>query len=284
MPMPGGLELESAWEQYLLEFSESPPVENAIKVWKGVNWNIDQVQAYHPVEATTPATTAGFYRAVCTQGELVPDRLDRRSPILYFLLDADCKSTTPTEDEGWLSLGTAQHNDSAPQVQEILHQFPGWFVESVQAFVPLNTPAIAGYERVLLCYCQRDPTHRRSSWQVQPLVPHPYQMPQRPKPGQVIFAVQLDRVENLPIASVLHLLEGLGYQPQLRYRQQERGEKRVELYALLKYEQHDPLFMPVTAEIEDHLMLLWAQIVPSDALWLQKGRPRRRFLPSAAQR
>jgi hypothetical protein len=282
--MPNGLKPESAWEQYLLEFSESPPVENAIKVWGGVNWNIDQVYAYQPVEETTPATTACFYIAVCTQGELVPDRLDRRSPILYFLLDADCKSTTPKENEGWLSLGTAQHNESAPQIHEILPQFPGWFVKSVQAFVPLNTPAIAEYERVLICHCRRDLAFRRSSWQVQPLVPHPYQMPQRPKPGQVIFAVQLDRVENLPIASVLHLLEGLGYQPQLRYRQRERGEKRVELYALIKYEQHDPLFLPITAEMEDHLMLLWGQIVPSDALSLQKGRPRRRFLPSASQR
>ena len=101
--------------------------------------------------------------AICTQDELVPDRLDRGSPILYFLLDADCKSTTPTEEEGWLSLGTAQHNDSAPQVHEILHQFPGWFVESVQVFVPLNAATVAEYERVLLCHCQRDLTHRRSS-------------------------------------------------------------------------------------------------------------------------
>ena len=44
-------------------------------------------------------------------------------------------------------------------------------------------------------------------------------LPVIPKPGEVFLAINLSAVENMTVPEILKLLEGIGYTPQLRYRQ-----------------------------------------------------------------
>ncbi|MBW4622051.1 MAG: hypothetical protein KME17_22190 [Cyanosarcina radialis HA8281-LM2] len=64
-----------------------------------------------------------------------------------------------------------------------------------------------------------------------------YQLQLKPNPGQWLLYVDLEEIKSKSVIQVLTLLEQMGYDPQLRYLETDRG---VKLYALLKEEQHEP--------------------------------------------
>ena len=50
------------------------------------------------------------------------------------------------------------------------------------------------------------------------------ELPIIPKVGEVFLAVELTAVQNMTVAETLKLLEGMGYNPTLRYRQFSDGK------------------------------------------------------------
>lgn len=95
------------------------------------------------------------------------------------------------------------------------------------------------------------------------------ELPVIPKSGEVFLAVNLSAVENYTVAETLKLLEDMGYNPQLRYRQSKEGN--ISLYALLKHEQVDPEMLANTDYLGDELDALAEVIQPADALTSPRG-------------
>jgi hypothetical protein len=76
-----------------------------------------------------------------------------------------------------------------------------------------------------------------------------YQLQMRPSVGQFLVYIDLSMIQSRTKADTLALLVQLGYEPQLRYLETQTGE--IQLYALLRDEQHDPSF-PIA---DDYLLI-----------------------------
>lgn len=94
-------------------------------------------------------------------------------------------------------------------------------------------------------------------------------LPVIPKPGEVFLAVNLSAVENMTVPETLKLLEGIGYTPQLRYRQSKDGN--ISLYALLKHEQMNPEMLANSDYLGEELDALAEMIHPADAIISPRG-------------
>lgn len=95
------------------------------------------------------------------------------------------------------------------------------------------------------------------------------ELPVIPKPGEVFLAVNLSAVKNRTVSETLKLLEEMGYNPQLRYRQSKGGD--VSLYALLKHEQVEPQMLVESDYLGDELDALAEVIEPADAITSPRG-------------
>lgn len=95
------------------------------------------------------------------------------------------------------------------------------------------------------------------------------ELPVIPKPGEVFLAINLSAVENMTVAETLNLLEQMGYNPQLRYRQAKDGN--VSLYALLKHEHVEPEMLINLDYLGDELDALAEVIQPADAITSPRG-------------
>lgn len=93
----------------------------------------------------------------------------------------------------------------------------------------------------------------------------------QPRPGQWLLYIDLFEIKSRSVTDTLTLLEQMGYMPQLRYLETERG---LNLYALLKDEQHDPT-QPINDEYGfDELMALYNALQPEDmAIRSSRGLP-----------
>jgi hypothetical protein len=92
-------------------------------------------------------------------------------------------------------------------------------------------------------------------------LPNSYEVPFRPKPGQVLLFVDIDRTED-PL-NALKVLEAMGYKPDLRFCSYPSG--RRSLCALLRFEQHNPFdAVPENYRSEAELEALWAEFPPPE--------------------
>jgi hypothetical protein len=104
-----------------------------------------------------------------------------------------------------------------------------------------------------------------------------YELSLPPKPGEVLLFVELSRVENMTIAECLTMLELMGYQPELRYRQWNDADsiQHVGLFALLKREICDPQMLVNS----DYMIEEWSELAqlikPSTAVCCPRGLPKR---------
>lgn len=88
------------------------------------------------------------------------------------------------------------------------------------------------------------------------------------KPGQIILGVDLSETERASLT--LSLLTQLGYEPQIRYLELNRG---LHVFAILKDEQYDPNVMLDDEYLISEWENLSAQITPSTAVRLWRGYP-----------
>lgn len=95
------------------------------------------------------------------------------------------------------------------------------------------------------------------------------ELPVIPKLGEVFLAVELTAVENMTVAQTLKLLEGMGYNPTLRYRQILDG--RISVYALLRYENVNPEILQNSDYLGEELDALAEVIQPADAITSPRG-------------
>jgi hypothetical protein len=95
------------------------------------------------------------------------------------------------------------------------------------------------------------------------------ELPVIPRVGEVFLAINLSAVEKPTVAETLQILEKMGYNPQLRYRQARDGS--ISLYALLKQEQVDAEMLTHTDYLGDELDALAAVIQPADAITSPRG-------------
>jgi len=90
------------------------------------------------------------------------------------------------------------------------------------------------------------------------------ELPVIPRPGEVILAIELNTVQNMTVAQTLKLLEGMGYQPTLRYQQSQDGS--ISVYAVLKHENIDPLILQNSDYLGEELDRLAELIQSNDAI------------------
>lgn len=95
------------------------------------------------------------------------------------------------------------------------------------------------------------------------------ELPVIPKLGEVFLAVELTAVQNMTVAQTLKLLEDMGYNPSLRYRQFSDG--RVCIYALLKHDFVDPEILQNSDYLGVQLDALAEVIKPTDAITSPRG-------------
>ncbi|MBG1265664.1 acyl carrier protein [Nostoc sp. WHI] len=95
------------------------------------------------------------------------------------------------------------------------------------------------------------------------------ELPVIPKPGEVFLAVELTAVENMTVVQTLKLLEDMGYNPTLRYRQIPDG--RICVYALLRHENVDPEILQNSDYLGEQLDALAEVIQPADAITSPRG-------------
>ncbi|MCC5622861.1 acyl carrier protein [Nostoc sp. CHAB 5715] len=95
------------------------------------------------------------------------------------------------------------------------------------------------------------------------------ELPVIPKPGEVFLAVELTAVENMNVAETLKLLEDMGYNPTLRYRQIPDG--RISVYALLRHENVNPEILQNSDYLGEQLDALAEVIQPADAITSPRG-------------
>ncbi len=94
-----------------------------------------------------------------------------------------------------------------------------------------------------------------------------------PKPGQLLWYVDLSQVRSRSLSEVLELLEQMGHHPQLRYLESDGS---VSLFALLRDEQYEA-DQPINDEylIDDRLALYDAFSGEEDAIHFSTGLPQR---------
>jgi hypothetical protein len=95
------------------------------------------------------------------------------------------------------------------------------------------------------------------------------ELPVIPKPGEVFLAVELTAVQNMTVAQTLKLLEDMGYNPSLRYRQSSDG--RVCVYALLRHDFVNPEILQNSDYLGEQLDALAEVIKPADAITSPRG-------------
>ena len=95
------------------------------------------------------------------------------------------------------------------------------------------------------------------------------ELPIIPKVGEVFLAVELTAVQNMTVAETLKLLESMGYNPTLRYRQFSDGG--VSFYALLKHEHIEPEILQNSDYLGDELDALAEVIQPPNAITSPRG-------------
>lgn len=95
------------------------------------------------------------------------------------------------------------------------------------------------------------------------------ELPLIPKPGEVFLAVELTAVQNMTVAEALSLLEDMGYQPTLRYRQLKDG--KISVFALLLHENVNPEVLQNTDYLGEELDALSEVIQPPDAITSPRG-------------
>lgn len=95
------------------------------------------------------------------------------------------------------------------------------------------------------------------------------ELPVIPQSGEVFLAVDLTAVTNMTCAETLKLLQDMGYNPTLRYRQSKEG--KVSVYALLKHEHVSPEILQNTDYLGQELDTLAEVIQPADAITSPRG-------------
>jgi hypothetical protein len=95
------------------------------------------------------------------------------------------------------------------------------------------------------------------------------ELPVIPQPGEVFLAVELTAVTNMTVTETLNLLQNMGYNPTLRYRQFKDG--KVSVYALLKHEHVNPETLQNTDYLGEELDALAEIIQPTDAITSPRG-------------
>jgi hypothetical protein len=88
------------------------------------------------------------------------------------------------------------------------------------------------------------------------------ELPLSPQAGEVFLYLDLDKLGKMPVAQAIAIAQELGYSPELRYRQQSGI---ITIYALLKYEQHDPNEWLGDDYLGDEMDAL-AEKIPTDAI------------------
>jgi hypothetical protein len=65
-------------------------------------------------------------------------------------------------------------------------------------------------------------------------------MPIRPQPGEILFYMSPEDIENMTVMEALTLVDSLGFEPEFRYRTWEQdGQQRTKLYVLIHYEKRE---------------------------------------------
>jgi hypothetical protein len=95
------------------------------------------------------------------------------------------------------------------------------------------------------------------------------ELPVIPKLGEVFLAVELNAVQNMSVAETLKLLDDMGYNPTLRYRQSKDG--KVSVYALLRHEFIDLEVLQNSDYLGEELDVLASVIQPTDAITSPRG-------------
>ncbi|MBD2772806.1 acyl carrier protein [Iningainema tapete] len=95
------------------------------------------------------------------------------------------------------------------------------------------------------------------------------ELPVIPKLGEVFLAVDLTAVRNMTLAETLKVLENMGYNPTLRYRQSLDGT--VSVYALLVHEHVNPEILQNSDYLGEELDALAEVIQPADAITSPRG-------------
>jgi hypothetical protein len=98
-----------------------------------------------------------------------------------------------------------------------------------------------------------------------------YQLPWHPNSGQALLYIEFAEVENKTVTEVLNVLEKMGYQPELRYRETVEG---IELHALLREEQQASGHTFPDDHWFDDMMALYEAFQPYEkAIHCQRGLP-----------
>jgi hypothetical protein len=86
-------------------------------------------------------------------------------------------------------------------------------------------------------------------------------------------------VQSRSKAETLTLLEQLGYEPQLRYLETNAGE--LQLYALLRDEQHDPT-LPIAEHylLDERIALFESFPGEETAIYSLRGLPKQQTIPA----
>jgi len=65
-------------------------------------------------------------------------------------------------------------------------------------------------------------------------------MPIRPQPGEILFYLSPEDIENMSTLEALTLVESLGFKSEFRYRSWEKdGQQQTKLYILIHYEKRE---------------------------------------------
>lgn len=103
------------------------------------------------------------------------------------------------------------------------------------------------------------------------------ELPVIPKVGEVFLAIELNAIQNMTVAETLKLLENMGYNPTLRYRQSQDGS--ISVYALLKHEHISPDILQ-SDYLGEELDALAEIIQPPDAIVSPRGMSSAKTLTS----
>jgi hypothetical protein len=104
-----------------------------------------------------------------------------------------------------------------------------------------------------------------------------YQLQTRPRAGQFLVYIDLSLIQSRSKAETLALLEQMGYEPQLRYLETSAGE--IQLYALLRDEQHDPaLPIPDHYLLDERIALFEAFPGEETAIYSLRGLPKQQAI------
>lgn len=140
--------LIGVFEDYICEFSATPPTLNTVHELNGNCWTVADIQTYTTHQPHHP--TQNFYIAICSQNGQIPERNSflGKPPVLYIPVLND--GQLPHCEDGTSYFGLADKQSYVPAPGE--NDFSDWVVTDIQWFQPIERRA--SFDQVAICWCR----------------------------------------------------------------------------------------------------------------------------------